>query len=292
MSKEYQVLRSHYWDKSKKKNVFKTANIAKFGSKEKAQEFLDNWKKEQMSKTNDKGETELNKVMDEIKDETNKDKYYEDRIPPIEYTEFNLNVPDLKKDACSTIIFGSSKSGKTTMALKLLEKYFSDDYVICIVFCPNIQADIYKDLGKKCIKIDRFDDQLIRDLHKIQKKTKNKYCFVIYIDDCILEKLSPQILQLFLILRNSRFNTLLNLQSVKLLSKNSRNNGQNFIFKRQNNTEAVEDCVKSFVGAYEPFFGLTLENKMKLYQEATKDYNFIYLNSLDGILTFHKADQI
>jgi len=199
----------------------------------------------------------------------------------------------LKEDASSCVLFGSSKSGKTVQSMEIFKKYYGGNDIIPIVISPNIHSKTYAPLkDKKFIKLDRWDDQLVRDIHKIQKKTKNKYIFAFLIDDCILEKLSPQILQLFLVLRNSKINTVLNLQSITLLSRNSRNNGQNFIFRNFNNDEIIEDAMKFFLGSFEPFYGLPMDDKKRLYKEATKNYSFIYLNALDGIVSFHKATKI
>ncbi len=290
-----------YWSKIHKKNVHKSVTLAKFdGDETKARAFLQKWKDEQLKKEAELLDASEKYRKDEIaKDESTittvdgeleipkTDEIVE--IPKIVYTKFELNIPDLKEDACSTIIYGSSKAGKTTQAMKLMKEYFGEKFVITIVFSPNIHSKVYAPLkGKEYIKIDRWDDQIIRDIHKIQKKSNNKYCFLIVIDDCILEKLSPQILQLLLVLRNSRINTMLNLQSVTLLSRNGRNNGNNFIFKNFNNDEVITDAMKFFLGSYEPFYGLDMEQKIRLYKEVTKNYGFCYLNALDGIITLHK----
>lgn len=303
MSKN-ETARLVYWSKTKKKNIHKSVALKKFGGdKEKAMKFLNEWKEEQIKKE------QTSKPEDKITPTTiNEKKQPESAIletvkvpeviaedkkpmPEIPFTKFELESPDLKKDAFSTVIYGSSKAGKTTQAMEIIDKYFGESFVIVLVFSPNIHSPVYKPLkGDKYIKLDRWDDQIIRDIHKIQKKTKNKYTFLIVIDDCILEKLSPQILQLLLVLRNSKINTLLNLQSVTLLSRNGRNNGNNFIFKHFNNDEVIEDAMKYFLGSYEPFYGLKMEQKIKLYKEAVKDYGFVYLNALDGIVTFHRPE--
>ena len=214
----------------------------------------------------------------------------EGQLPKLHFTKFILDMPNLKEDASSTVLFGSSKSGKTWQAMDLLKSYYSGKDIISFVISPNIHSKTYEPIkDKKYIKLDRWDNQLVKDIHKIQKKTKNKYIFLFVIDDCILEKLSPQILQLFLVLRNSKINTILNLQSITLLSRNSRNNGQGFIFRSFNNDEIIEDAMKYFLGSFEPFYGLTMDDKKRLYKQAVKDYGFIYLNSLDGIVSFHKS---
>ena len=312
---KFKVIKSMYWSKVHKKNVFKQMNTKKTGGdEEKARELLNKWKEESKAKDMEEYKKSLNttsenEIFNVESDNVDPNKNIVDPngnneeqkesmdgkmlIPKIHYTKFILDIPDLKEDASSCVLFGSSKSGKTWQSMDIFKKYYGGNDIIAIVISPNIHSKTYAPLkDKKFIKLDRWDDQLVKDIHKIQKKTKNKYIFAFLIDDCILEKLSPQILQLFLVLRNSKINTVLNLQSITLLSRNSRNNGQNFIFRTFNNDEIIEDAMKFFLGSFEPFYGLPMDDKKRLYKEATKDYSFIYLNALDGIVSFHKATKI
>lgn len=303
MSEKLKVV---YWSKSQKKNFHKQVSLKKFnGDREKAQEFLNNWKKEQRAKEEgntldvvpkdeekEKPDVEENPPnvdaivpnVEELKDNA--------EMPKVQYTKFHLDIPDLKRTGGSTVIYGSSKAGKTAQAIDIIQRYYDGKDMIVIVVSPSIHDGVYDRLrNKKYIKLDRWDDTMIKMIHRIQQKTKNKYAFLIYIDDCILEKLSPQILQLLLVMRNSKISTLLNLQSPTLLSRNGRNNGNNFIFKAFNNDEGREDAIRYFLGSFEPFYSIKkMDTKVKLYKELTRNYNYIYLNALDGIVTFHKAD--
>ena len=206
------------------------------------------------------------------------------------YGPFNLELPDLEEAGCSTVLFGSSKSGKTTLMkdiIKLPEIKDADN--IKFLLSPNVHAKIYKDIDKKIIKLDHWDDRLVSALHKIQKKTKNKYIFTIIIDDCILNKNSGKIMELFLTLRNSKISTIMLLQSTTLLNRNSRFNVNNFVFKKCNNDEAIRQNMDFFLGSYDPFKGLPMEEKMSLYREITNNYGFIYLDALNGSLTLCKG---
>ena len=74
------------------------------------------------------------------------------------------------------------------------------------------------------------------------------------------------------------------------MDKSSRNNANNIIFRHWNNDIATEESIKHFLGSFEPFYSLpTLNDKIRFYREATKDYGFIYLDALEGEVTFHKA---
>ena len=209
----------------------------------------------------------------------------------IDYTKFKLHCPNINEDACSTIIFGSSKSGKTTQVIDIINKYFNDKNLIVIFMSSNIHKPIYDTLPKTVIKLDRWDENIIKHVHHIQKKTKNKYRFLFASDDIIDNKNNKMIQQLILTLRNSLINSIICLQDTKLLSRTARNNGNNFIFRHYISEDRREDAIKLVLNGYQPFHSLrNLNEKKGLYQILTKDYGFIYLDALDGRISFHKKN--
>ena len=214
-------------------------------------------------------------------------------MPEIDYTEFTLALPDLSETGHTLVLFGASKSGKTTLLKKILKNpEIADDENIKILISPNIHARIYQDIDKKIIRMSRWDDRLVRALHKIQKKTKNKFQFTVIVDDCITEKNSKKIMELFLTLRNSKISTIMLLQSTTLLNRNSRFNTNNLIFLKNNNDEANDQNMRFFLGSYQPFKKLKrMEDKIQLYREITNNYGFVYLNALDGEMSFHRNNQ-
>lgn len=271
------ILRIVFWSKIKKRNVAKTANIDKKfdGDEEKAQEFLDNWKKEQKEKE----EGLLKQPKAEPEQEHNTD---------ITQTPFELNIKPLTKTGSSTIIVGGSQSGKTTLVKHILKKYYDNDDVITFVFAQNVHAHIYNDLPKNIIKHDKFDKEFIKDvLAKIQKKTKNKYAFCVVIDDTILKKNDSSILELVLTLRNSKISVIYLMQGITLLNKHVRYNSNNDLFLRFNNPEGQEAACKHFLNGYGPFYKNSLDEKTELYRKLTEDYSFIYLDALNGKLSYH-----
>lgn len=293
-------IRSFYWDKQKKKTVYKQVSISKFNNESEAREFLNNWKKEQNEKQNIKdpiienASTIKDLIIEDIPTINQKDPIIEDvltidnTINQINYTPFKLKIDNMDDTGSSTVIFGASKSGKTYLLKNILNDIYSDDDLIVILFADNIHSAIYSDLNKNIIKSDKFDPDLIKKIHKIQKKTKNKYKFVIVLDDMILEKSDPQLLKLFLTYRNSKISTLILLQSPTLLCKNSRFNGNNFIFKKCNNSEYVEQVLKFFIGGYDKFHGLSQNEKIKLFQDITNNYGFVYMDALNDKISYHK----
>jgi hypothetical protein len=316
------IVRRHYWDKNLKKHVWKSVySLKKFDNDiEKANEFLDNWVKSHgapdpmiLSKSDvhrptisaredpdNEDRDNLNIFTDSDSDnqiesnsdesnliETNTDEVIP--LPEVPYTAFKLNIDDLKETGTSTVIFGASKSGKTTLLKDILDKYYSGKNVITLLIADNVHSNIYKKIDSSIIKTDRFDTDLIADLHKIQKKTDNKYHFVIVMDDMILQKNDPKILQMMLTMRNAKISTVILLQSPTLLSKNGRFNGNNFIFKRTNNHENAEQVMKFFLGGFGIFYGLKTNEKIKLFRDITDDYGFVYLDALNDKITYHKS---
>lgn len=295
------TVKTSYWSRIKKKSITKQVNLKKFGGDEKkAREFLEEWKISERKKEDDilNGNTQPKKTDEEIQDKKDDLEKEKESAPEgdkvlttsgitLHKTKFVLDLPDLKEDGGSTVLFGNSKGGKTTIMKNLIKDYYSEKNLITILFAQNAHAKVYKNIPKNVIKTDYFDSELIHALHRIQRKTNNKYGFVILMDDMIMEKNDPMLLQMLLTLRNSKISTVILLQDLKLLSRAGRHNINNVIFTKQNTDDGVIDILKLFIGSYPPFNGLNMEEKTMLFREATTDFSFIYFNALDGILSFH-----
>ena len=155
---------------------------------------------------------------------------------------------------------------------------------------PSINVPIYTKIRKmkNVITTDFFDGDIIKDIAKIQRKTSNKYRFVVVLDDVVDSKNSPQILKMIMIYRNLNISTVMNLQDVKLMSRSGRHNGNNFMFLRQNTQDAIEDVLTLYLNSYPPFIGLQSKtDKINMYRKLTEERGFIYLNALDDEITFH-----
>jgi len=285
-------MRASYWDTTLKKLIHKSILTKKVPDDEKRR-ILNEWKIKMIMEKgtgiipDDLKETTEPKIQEE-EPKIQEEKTTEPKIQEINYTPFNLKLSDLSETGSSTVLFGASKSGKTTLLKRILREYYGDPNVIVFMIAENIHSNIYQDLDKNIIKSDKFDKSLIKTLHRINKRTNNKYHFVIVLDDMILEKHNSTLLKLILTYRNAKISTVILLQSPTLLSKNGRFNGNNFIFKRTNNAENAEQVMDFFLGGFEPFYKLKKEEKTNLYKKITDNYGFIYLDALNDKLTFHK----
>jgi len=281
------VIRISYYSKLTKQSKHKQVRVDKFESEEKAKEFLENWKKEQLEK---EGQS-----LEEVTEEQNQEKEELNNmdvsaIDNIIKTKFKLAIKNEDGAAETTVLFGSSQSGKTTLTTHIVEKYYNDKNTIIIVMSPSINAPIYKKIKKmkNVISTDFFDGDLIKDVAKIQRKTSNKYRFVIVLDDVVDSKNSPQILKMIMIYRNLNISTVMNLQDVKLMSRSGRHNGNNFMFLRQNTQDAIEDVLQLYLNSYRPFTDLNSKmDKVNAYRKLTENRSFIYLNALDDEISFH-----
>jgi len=292
------VIRISYYSKITKKMKHKQVRVDKYESEEKAHEFLENWKKEALENENkdvtlkqsDSVALATNDQLEKV-EETNENKDIpKDINTNVIKTKFKLAIKNEDGAAETTVLFGSSQSGKTTLTTYIVENYYNDKNTIVIVMSPSINVPIYKKIRKmkNVITTDFFDGDIIKDIAKIQRKTSNKYRFVIVLDDVVDSKNSPQILKMIMIYRNLNISTVMNLQDVKLMSRSGRHNGNNFMFLRQNTQDAIEDVLTLYLNSYRPFTDLGSKmEKINMYRKLTEERSFIYLNALDDEITFH-----
>lgn len=194
-------------------------------------------------------------------------------------TGINLQLDP--KTGNSTVILGSSKAGKSTLLMYLYNKYYKD--YISVLFSDNPQIDLYKD--KKLIKSAFFIPQIIKDFHRINRNTKNKYEFCCLLDDIVNEKEDEMLKRLVLSFRNSNISSIVSIQSPTLLNKSNRSSINNIIFFRFNTDEMIEQVIKFFLTS---FLTGKMEDKIKQYKDMTKDHQFIYLNPRENKISIHK----
>jgi len=192
---------------------------------------------------------------------------------------------DLDKDTGNTtVIYGSSKRGKSTLLMHLYKKYYED--YISLLFGENLQKDLYNDPKHKLIKINHFVPDLIEMTKVINGKTKNKYPFVIMLDDIIDQKMNKILMKLILSYRNSNISTVVSLQNVMLFKKENRTNVNNIIFFGFNEDRDIEDVIKRYFNSY--LKNMKIEEKILWYKENTQNHKFIYYNPRKNLFTFHQ----
>ena len=192
---------------------------------------------------------------------------------------FNITLPT--NGGASWAFIGSSRSGKTTLLKHIYKTFYSDH--ISIMFSMNSQADIYKDLSSKIMVCDKFFPELIKDCHTINTLSGNKFKFWICTDDYVDLKVKnhPEITRMLTIYRNAGISSIQSFQGRTLMSSVGRNSCNFVAVLKQNTPMEWERVIKEFLSMYLPT-GMNMAQMIAFCQEATKDYQFFFINSLDG----------
>lgn len=205
---------------------------------------------------------------------------------PIARLSSVLDLPDLGETGATVCLFGSSKSGKTHSLIAELaadERLIDPDNIV-ILLSESAHASVYAGLPARVIRLGYFDPKLIPLLQTIQRRTKNKYRFVLILDDIVDERDDRGLKKAFLTLRNSKISTIMLLQSCTLLSKQARLNVNGALFHAMNNAEAIDQVMTMFLGSFPPFYGLSRDAQQRLYRNLTEGYYRLYLDCLNGKL--------
>lgn len=206
-------------------------------------------------------------------------------IPVTRGVEIELN----EGTGNTTLLLGSSKVGKSTLLMSIYNKYYTDQ--ICVLFAHNPQISEYKDsrsAKKNLIVCNQFFPEVIRTEHRIQKKTKNKFAFCNFLDDILDDKDQKVMKSLVLSLRNSKISSVISLQFPSLVNKSVRGNINNVILFRFNSDEGIKSAIDAFLGSTLRAMGISKNDEIMWYKQATKDHQFIYFRPADGTLSVHR----
>ena len=219
-------------------------------------------------------------------------KQIDNDIKNIKWETLNKTTFDfpLKKYGRSMLVVGSSFSGKSTFVLKVADMLFNNNKVICTAMLDNPQADIYKKIPKRYLVTDTFRPDICKAMHKINKKTNNRYPFAVITDDILDMRYSSVLRSLLLSWRNSMINTIVSLQGLSLVSLNMKNSVSYFCFRNNSDLSVVETIMKHYLGGRDIFFKKkNMNEKIMLYREIMKDKeNTIVLDNITGKLRFIK----
>ena len=199
---------------------------------------------------------------------------------PIRNFDFERDS-NINTRACSFAIIGSSKSGKTTFLKYLIKKHFKDD--IKVLMTQSLQNDIYDAMKKDIATCPGYSPDVIKEMYRINKNTRNHYEFCVIIDDLVGAKNDPQMLKLLALYRNSRISGVVVGQSETMLNPTGRANVNHIILGYQNTDGKCEDTVKAFLRSYFPRY-LTMDQKITLYKTLTQDHCFIHINNLENTI--------
>ncbi len=191
----------------------------------------------------------------------------------------------------TAVIFGSSKTGKTTLMMKLYEIYFNPKRSLATLFALNPQIQLYKSQKYliKCPYVNKNTTGYVDWLRKINKDNDNKYDFLVMFDDFIEVRNNSVINNLILTYRNSNISSIICLQYINLLNKMSRSNVNNVFLFRMNSDEAIEVAVRTYCITI--FNKLKVSNHMNFYKELTDSHHYIYIHPSSGQYYFSKFNK-
>ena len=189
------------------------------------------------------------------------------------------------------VLFGASKSGKTTMMMKIYNEYFPEYYplkrTLTTLFAMNPQLPIYTRARESrfiisCPRLDQNVEKYIDWQRKINKMNDNKFIFLNMFDDFIDVRYTSIVNNLILTYRNSNMSAIMCLQYVNLLSKAARSNVNNVFLMHMNTDESIEVAVNVYLRAI--LKKLSIENAVQWYRDITSDHNYVYINPTHGIV--------
>ena len=201
-----------------------------------------------------------------------------------EHKKFEFEVPT--NGGVSFALIGSTRCGKSTMMVYLVDKYFEKHIKFLCTLSP--QADIYKKM--KTIVVPGFKKELIDEPMKLNRETSNKYNFLHIFDDMAMEgKTTPEMTKLLTIGRNSGMSAIISGQKLTMLSATGRSNVNIVCCFKQNTDSAIEDTIKNYLRSYFPS-GMPILEMVRLYKEMTEDHHFICVNTLEDKVFISKID--
>lgn len=201
---------------------------------------------------------------------------------------FTLHPPN--GGGMSIAMIGSTRSGKSTMLSHILKTYFKNHIGILMTNSP--QADVYKQMDIP--QSSQFLPRIIKDMAVINKETKNKYDFLVCLDDVVTkQKFHPEILKLLAIYRNSNMSAIINVQALTLMNAAGRTNINVVILFKNNTDSEIERNIKTYLSSYLPK-NMKMPEKIRWFREATEDHHFILVDTLNGDVYRSKleADQL
>lgn len=201
---------------------------------------------------------------------------------------FELKLPDVATGGASVLMIGSTRCGKTTALKYILKKYFKDH--IGVVFSESARSPAYADMKHKNLPLSSaWVPELIKDMYKINKDTKNHYDFMVILDDMPSVKFEKELLKLTTIYRNSNLSSICCVQSPSLLTPTQRSNFNFVMLFKSNTTAQTEANIKAYLRGVFPQ-GANYEEKIRAMTQMCEDHHFILIDNLNGTIQRCKID--
>lgn len=217
--------------------------------------------------------------------------------------------PIFDKETGNTFcLFGASKSGKTTLMMKIYNEWWIDyakpKKTLTTLFAMNPQIQLYshgdevKYIMKCAINPSTYSnsgkniEEYIDWQRKMNKLNDNKFCFLNMFDDWIDIRYKNIVNNLIITYRNSLISSIICLQYVNLLSKAARSNVNNVFLLHMNTDESIEVAIKAYLSTVlKKINNGPMDNisAIQWYRDMTANFNWIYINPHHGIVYVHKT---
>ena len=200
----------------------------------------------------------------------------------------DIDWNDLFSKPITLMCLASSRSGKTTLMQNVYQK-IKDLFSINTLMSGSICSDIYKPF-KKCIKLSSINEDYLKLIYTIAKRTKGKYYkWMTFMDDIDIKNKYIDILnKCFFKMRNVNCSTWLNAQDQKLIDKGVRSNTH--LVCVMNTSRMDSSRLEYIFEVLQPYFmneiGSLPKSQQKSYiikfcHESTKNYGFILVDTLE-----------
>ncbi len=184
------------------------------------------------------------------------------------------NFPDNKsiftpeESAKTYCLLGASFSGKTTLLVNELNKLSKYDYNKIFIFTESLNAAPLKKLRKDLeISIyDTFNPQIPKILKQINTITKNRFKFLVVLDDIVSNLRGETLTKMILTMRNSNISSCILIQYAKLISPPMRNSMHEYYILRLR----TEDWMYMLKGFLAQHFRDVLNVKQGSYQKLAE----------------------
>jgi len=193
-----------------------------------------------------------------------------------EKRELSLDV--VPSASYTALIYGSTRSGKSTVIDYLLKNWFGGRVNVLFTESPNAVA--YKEDGfkKSSIICPSWEPAIINTMAKINKHTENHYLFNAILDDCSPRECKT-FKKLMTYMRNQGISTIIGIQSLSQIGPIARSSVHFVALGKMNNSAEIEKCIKSYLQGFFPST-MKMVDKIQMYEKLTANHHWIMVNNL------------
>lgn len=215
-------------------------------------------------------------------------------------SSFSAGKTTIMMNAILPLFYGKGRPGKDGLVKEKLvyspasfnrgDNPIQKIQYINTLFALNTHISAYQGF-KDLIRVTGFEvpqQQVIKDMHQINVKTKNKYRFALFIDDILNVKHSKMLENCFMTYRNAEISSCVCMQHLKFLSPAVRGNVQNLIFCKLLSEEAIQAVLDVYLKSYFTQLGIPKADHVQFYRDMTDKFHSIHLHQGTESITFCK----